>query len=289
MILVTGASGTAGKAVLAEVARSGAKHRAMYRSKTDAAKAPTGTETVIADFADNASLAAALRGIDSVYLVCSPVRELVELEGNAIDACVAAGVRRVVLNSALGAAGYPKSFPSWHRKVEDKLNSTKMARCIIRPNSFSQNVLTYNAPSIRQQGAFYGSLGNARISYVDVRDIATVLAKALQGGEHDGKIYELNGPEALTNADIAEKISRHAGVPVRYVDIPEDAQRTAMLDQGMPEWQVTALLDLQRYYTSGQGGTVDTVLEKLLGRAPIKKDEFLAEVASEFRPQAARA
>ena len=289
MILVTGASGTVGKAVLAEVARSGAQHRAMYRSKTDAAKAPSGTETVIADFADKASLAAALRGIDSVYLVCSPVRELVELEGNAIDACVAAGVRRVVLNSALGAAGYPKSFPSWHRKVEDKLNSTKMARCIIRPNSFSQNVLTYNAPSIRQQGAFYGSLGNARISYVDVRDIATVVAKALQGGEHDGKIYELNGPEALSNADIAEKISRHAGVPVRYVDIPEDAQRKAMLDQGMPEWQVTALLDLQRYYTSGQGGTVDTVLEKLLGRAAIKKDEFLAEVASEFRPQAARA
>lgn len=289
MILVTGASGTVGKAVLAEVARSGAPHRAMYRSKTEAAKAPAGTETVIADFADKASLAAALRGVESVYLVCSPVRELVELEGNAIVACVAAGVRRVVLNSALGAADYPKSFPSWHRKVEDKLNSTKMAHCIIRPNSFSQNVLTYNAPSIRQQGAFYGSLGNTRISYVDVRDIATAVAKALQGGEHDGKIYELNGPEALTNTDIAEKISRHAGVPVRYVDIPEDAQRKAMLDQGMPEWQVTALLDLQRYYTGGQGGTEDTALENLLGRPPIKKDQFLAEVASEFRPQAAKA
>ncbi|MGA7186899.1 MAG: hypothetical protein WBY66_00230, partial [Candidatus Acidiferrales bacterium] len=96
-------------------------------------------------------------------------------------------------------------------------------------------------------------------------------------------------PEALTNTDIAEKISRHAGVPVRYVDIPEDAQRKAMLDQGMPEWQVTALLDLQRYYTGGQGGTEDTALENLLGRPPIKKDQFLAEVASEFRPQAAKA
>ena len=289
MILVTGASGTVGKAVLAEVAQSGAPHRAMYRSKADAAKASGGTETVIADFADKASLAAALRGIESVYLVCSPVRELVELEGNAIDACVAAGVRRVVLNSALGAADFPKSFPSWHRKVEDKLKSTKMAYCIIRPNSFSQNVLTYNSPSIREQGAFYGSLGNARISYVDVRDIAAVVAKALRGGEHDGKIYELNGPEALTNADLAEKISRHAGVPVRYVDIPEDAQRKAMLDQGMPEWQVTALIDLQSYYTGGQGGSVDTVLEKLLGRPPVKKDQFLAEVASEFRPRAAKA
>lgn len=289
MILVTGASGTVGKAVLAEVARSGARHRAMYRSKADAAKAPAGTETVIADFADKASLAAALRGIKSVYLVCSPVRELIELEGNAIDACVAAGVRRVVLNSALGAADYGKSFPSWHRKVEDKLNSTKMARCIIRPNSFSQNVLTYHAPTIRQQGAFYGSLGNARISYVDVRDVAAVVAKALLGREHDGKVYELNGPEALTNTDIAEKISRHAGVSVRYVDIPEDAQRKAMLDQGMPEWQVTALLDLQKYYTGGQGDAVDAVLENLLGRLPIKKDQFLAEVASEFRPQAAKA
>ncbi|MGA8022976.1 MAG: SDR family oxidoreductase [Candidatus Acidiferrales bacterium] len=289
MILVTGASGTVGKAVLAEVARSGASHRAMYRSKADAAKAPNGTATVIADFADKASLAAALRGIESVYLVCSPVRELVELEGNAIDACVTAGVKRVVLNSALGAADYPKSFPSWHRKVEDKLNSTKMARCIIRPNSFSQNVLTYFAPSIREQGAFYGAMGNARTSYVDVRDIATVVAKALRGGEHDGKVYELNGPEALTYSQVAEKISRHAGVPVRYVDIPEDAQRKAMLEQGMPEWQVTALLDLQRYYTGGQGGTVDTVLENLLGRPPVKKDQFLAEVAGEFRPRAAKA
>jgi uncharacterized protein YbjT (DUF2867 family) len=289
MILVTGASGTVGKAVLAEVSRSGARHRAMYRSKADAVKAPTRTETVIADFADRASLAAALRGVESVYLVCSPVRELVELEGNAIDACVAAGVRRIVLNSALGAADYAKSFPSWHRKVEDKLNTTKIARCILRPNSFSQNVLTYNAPSIRQHGAFYGSTGNARISYVDVRDIATVAAKALEGGEHDGKIYELNGPAALTNAEVAEKISGHAGLPVRHVDISEDAQRNAMLDQGMPEWQVTALLELQRYYTGGQGGTVDTVLEKLLGRPPIKMDQFLAEVASEFRPQAANA
>src|SRR5690242_6952044 len=69
MILVTGASGTVGKAVLAEVARSGEKHRAMYRSKEDAAKAPAGTEVVIADFSDKASLASALRGVESVYLV----------------------------------------------------------------------------------------------------------------------------------------------------------------------------------------------------------------------------
>lgn len=289
MILITGASGTVGRAVLAEVARSGEKHRAMYRSKEDAAKAPTGTETIIADFSDKASLVPALRGVESVYLVCSPIPALVQLEGNAIEASEAAGVRRIVLNSALGAGDYAKSFPSWHRKVEEKLKGTKLRCCILRPNSFLQNVLTYYAPSIRTQGAFYGAMGDARTSYVDVRDIAAVAAKALRGGDHDGKTYELNGPEALTCAEVAEKISRHARIAARYVDIPAEAQRKAMMDQGMPEWQVTALLELQEYYTGGKGGTLDGVLEGLLGRPPITMDQFLEEFAGEFRGQAAKA
>jgi len=289
MILITGASGTVGKAVLAEVARSGEKHRAMYRSKEDAANAPAGTETVIADFSDKASLALALRGVESVYLVCSPIPALVQLEGNVIEAGEASGVRRIVLNSALGAGDYVKSFPSWHRKVEEKLQATEFRYCILRPNSFLQNVLTYYAPSIRAQGAFYGAMGNARTSYVDVRDIAAVAAKALQGGDHDGKIYELNGPQALTCAEVAEKISRHARIVAQYVDIPAEAQRKAMMDQGMPEWQVTALLELQEYYTGGKGGTLDGTLEGLLGRPPSTIDQFLEEFAGEFRSQAAKA
>lgn len=289
MILITGASGTVGRAVLAEVARSGEKHRAMYRSKEDAAKAPTGTEAIIGDFSDKASLVPALRGVESVYLVCSPIPALVQLEGNAIEASEAAGVRRIVLNSALGAGDYAKSFPSWHRKVEEKLKGTKLRCCILRPNSFLQNVLTYYAPSICAQGAFYGAMGTARTSYVDVRDIAAVAAKALRGGDHDGKTYELNGPEALTCVEVAEKISRHARIAARYVDIPAEAQRKAMMDQGMPEWQVTALLELQEYYTGGKGGTLDGVLEGLLGRPPITMDQFLEEFAGEFRGQAAKA
>jgi uncharacterized protein YbjT (DUF2867 family) len=289
VILITGANGTAGRAVLAEVARSGEKHRAMYRSKEEAAKAPAGTEAVVADFSERASLAAALRGVESVYLVCSPIPELVQLEGNAIEASEAAGVRRIVLNSALGAGDYGKSFPSWHRKVEDKLKTAKIAHCILRPNSFLQNLLTYYAPSIRAQGAFYGAMGNARTSYVDVRDVAAVASKALRNSEHDGKTYELNGPEALTCAEVAERISRHAGIAARYVDIPAEAQRKAMMDQGMPEWQVTALLELQEYYTGGRGGALDGALQELLGRPPITIDRFLKEFAGEFRGQTAKA
>jgi uncharacterized protein YbjT (DUF2867 family) len=287
MILITGASGTVGRAVLAEVARSGLKHRAMYRSKEEAGKAPAETEAVLADFSDKASLVPALRGVESLYLVCAPIRELVQLEGNVIEASEAAGVRRIVLNSALGAGDYGKSFPSWHRRVEDKLKAAKIAHCILRPNSFLQNLLTYYAPSIRAQGAFYGAMGNARISYVDVRDIAAVAARALRSSEHEGRTYELNGPEALTCAEVAERISRHAGIAAQYVDIPAEAQRKAMLDQGTPDWQVTALLELQEYYTGGRGGALDGVLQGLIGRPPITIDQFLKEFAGQFRGRAA--
>jgi uncharacterized protein YbjT (DUF2867 family) len=289
MILVTGASGNVGKMVLREVAKSGAKHRAMYRSAAEAAKAPSGTETVIADFTKPETLNAALRAVDSVFLVCSPIPDLVQMESNMIDACLAAGVNHVVLNSAIGAGEYDKSFPSWHRKVEDTLRGTRLSWTILRPNSFHQNVVAFFAPTIRAEGVFYSSMRDAKNSFVDIRDLAAVAAKSLAGGEHAGKTYELNGPEAISYTQLAEKISKAAGRDVRYVDIPMEAQKKAMLQQGTPEWLVTALLELQQYYLRGKGRDVDGLLEKVLRRAPIRIEQFLAENAREFRGEAATA
>jgi len=282
MILVTGASGNAGGAVLKEVLNTDRPVKAMYRSPEDAAKASAEVGAVIADFADKPSLGRALEGVDAVYLVCSPVRELVELEGNMVDACQAAGVRHVVLNSALGSGDYAKSFPSWHRKVEDKLRASGLDYTVLRPNSFMQNILTYYAPSIRTQGAFYAAMGNARTSFIDVLDVATVAARTLTSPGHEGKTYELNGPEAITYGEVAEKITRASGRRVQYVDIPDAQQKEALLDQRMPDWLVTALLDLQAYYTGGKGGDVDEVVSTILGRAPRTMDQFLAEFADNF-------
>ena len=287
MILLTGASGNLGRFVLEEVSASAGDCRALYRSEEDARKASPGATAVIGDFANKASLLRALKEIDAVYLVCSPVPSLLELESNVIDACVESGVQRLVLNSALGAADYPKSFPAWHRQVEDRLKASGLEYTILRPNGFMQNILAYLAPSIRQQSAFYAAMGNAPTSFIDARDIAAVVAKVLQHpAEHSGETYELNGPEAISYAELADKITAVAGRPVRYVDIPEAAQREAMLGLGMPEWQVGALLDLQQYYTGGQGGEVTDVLPRLLGRSPKTVDEFLQEFAESFRANA---
>lgn len=289
MFLITGASGSVGKAVLFEAVRKEPKVRAMFRSKEDAAKAPSGCEPVLADYADKASLRKALAGVTSVYVVCSPMPQLVELEGNMLEACKESGVQHVVLNSALGAGDYPKSFPSWHRKVEDKLKATGLSYTILRPNGFLQNIVMYNAPSIRTQGSFYVAMGDAKVSYLDVGDIGIVAVKALKGGAHAGKTYELNGPEAISNTELAKRISKVAARTVSYVDIPESAQREAMIGLGMPEWQVTALLELQQYYKQGGGAKTDGLLKSLIERDPVTLDQYLAANAKEFRDQAASA
>jgi uncharacterized protein YbjT (DUF2867 family) len=289
MILITGASGSVGKAVLQEAIQKASKVLAMYRSKEEAAKAPAGCEAVLADYTDRQSLLKALNGVSSVYLVCSPIPQLVELESNMLDACREAGVKHVVLNSAMGAGDYGKSFPSWHRKVEDKLKGMGMTYTILRPNGFLQNIVVYNAPSIRAQGAFYAAMGDAKVSYLDVGDIAVVAVRALQAGVHTGKIYELNGPEAISNTELAKRISRVTGRAVNYVDIPEAAQREAMLGLGMPEWQVAALLELQQYYKQGGGAKTDGLLKALIEREPVALEQYLTENAREFRDQAASA
>jgi uncharacterized protein YbjT (DUF2867 family) len=289
MILITGASGSVGKAVLQEAIRKKSKVRAMYRSKEEAAKAPSGCEAALADYSDEQSLRKALNDVTSVYVVCSPIPQLVELESNMLDACKESGVKHVVLNSALGAGDYGKSFPSWHRKVEDKLKATGMSYTILRPNGFLQNIVAFNAPSIRAQGVFYVAMGDAKVSYLDVGDIAVVAVKVLQGGAHAGKTYELNGPEAISNQELAARISKVTGRTVTFVDIPESAQREAMLGLGMPEWQVTALLDLQQYYKQGGGGRSDRLLQTLIERAPVTLDQYLTANVREFRDQAASA
>jgi uncharacterized protein YbjT (DUF2867 family) len=259
----------------------------MVRDEKDAAQIPPGVEAAIADFADRQSLLRALDGIERVFLVCGPIPQIVELEGAMIDACRDAGVQHVVLNSALGAGRFPKSFPSWHVQVEAKLKASGIGYTILRPNGFMQNIVTYNGATIRSDNAFYAAMGQARTSLIDVRDVGAVAAAILADpAPHRGQTYELNGPEALTNADIALRMSTMAGRVISFVDIPEAAHRQAMLGVGMPVWQVEAILELQEYYRGGACATVDGRVASLLGRPERKIDAYLAENRTAFTADA---
>ena len=126
---------------------------------------PVGVPTVVADFAAKESLPPAFAGVESIYIVCSPIPALVELESNVIDACVQNDVKHVVLNSALGAGDYPRSFPSWHRLVDDKLKATRLPYTILRPNGFMQNIVLFKHLALARRALFtplWAMLASAR-------------------------------------------------------------------------------------------------------------------------------
>jgi uncharacterized protein YbjT (DUF2867 family) len=244
---------------------------------------------VIADFADRVSLERALDGVDRVYLVCSPIPQLVELESNMVDACRVHGIRHLVLNSALGADTYDKSFPKWHHAVEEHLRASGIPATILQPESFMQNIPTFFASTINSQGAFYAAMGEAPVGFVDVRDIAAVVAKILTSDGHAGKTYTLTGPELLNYSQVAAKLSQVLGRPVRYVAITQEQLRPSLRDMGMPPWQVDALADLQAYYADGTGGKVTADVRDVLGREPVRMDQFLRDYASAFATAASKA
>jgi uncharacterized protein YbjT (DUF2867 family) len=284
MILITGASGNVGGEVLKQALAVGLKIRATFQSSDKAAKAPAGMEGVIMDYAKPETIHAALHGVEKIFLVGPPVRDLPAMEANFIKEARAAGGRHLVKLSALG--GRESMFPSGHRDSEENIEASGLPYTFLRPNGFMQNLVNYNAGTIRSQNAFYGCQGNGAVSVVDIRDIAAVAVIVLAATGHEGKSYTLTGGEALTNGQIAEKISRVVERKISYVDLPPAEFKKATLSAGILEWSADALLDLQRFYCEGKASLVTNDVEQLTGRKPITFDQFARDYAFAFQAEA---
>jgi uncharacterized protein YbjT (DUF2867 family) len=281
MILITGASGNVGKEVLKQVAATGAKVRAAFQTVTKAAAAPSGVEIATMDYNKPETLQAALKGIERVFLVAPPTPNLPALERKAIDEIKQSGVRHVVKLSAMG--GRDAIFPRQHGDSEDYIKSSGVPYTFLRPNGFMQNFVTYNGATINTQNAFYGSQGDGEVSHIDLRDIAAVAVKTLTEGGHQGKAYTLTGPEALSNARVAEILSEDTGREIRYVDLTAEQFKQALLGAGLPEWSANALVDLQQFYRRGSASAVTRDVEQLLGRKPISFEQFSRDYAQAFQ------
>ena len=283
MILITGASGNVGGEVLKQALAVGLKIRATFQSPDKAAKAPAGMEGVIMDYAKPETIRAALHGVEKIFLVGPPVRDLPAMEANFIKEVRAAGRKHIVKLSALG--GRESMFPSGHRDSEENIEASGLPYTFLRPNGFMQNLVNYNAGTIRSQNAFYGCQGNGAISVVDIRDIAAVAVIVLVATGHEGKSYVLTGGEALTNGQVAEKISGVAGRKISYVDLPPAEFKKAILSAGIPGWSADALLDLQRLYREGKASLVTNDVQRLIGRKPITFDQFARDYAFAFQAE----
>jgi uncharacterized protein YbjT (DUF2867 family) len=159
-ILVTGATGNVGSSLVAELADRGVAARAFVRDP-DRAAAVLGpdVELAVGDFADPASIRAALDGVEVVFLACGNLPPQLDYETNVIDAAARAGVRRLVKLSALGAApGSPVAFWDWHARIERHLEASGVPAVVLRPRYYMTNLLGF-VETVRSAGAVFARLG----------------------------------------------------------------------------------------------------------------------------------
>jgi uncharacterized protein YbjT (DUF2867 family) len=216
-------------------------------------------------------------------LISSSDPAMLEVQSNFIEAARKAGVKHVVkLSGIMPDVDSPFRFARMHGEAEEKLERSGVAFTHLRAGEF-MHAYFRQVPAIVARGTFFLPMEDARIASIDVRDIAEVAARALTEPGHEGKIYPLTGPEALSMAEVAEKLSSATGKPIRYVNIAPEEARKAQLAAGVPPYTADALAELFAERRKGKESKVWPDIEDILGRRATTFDQFATRHAAIFR------
>jgi len=280
MILVTGSSGTVGAELLKELTAVGETVRGGYHTRPPSVP---GVEPVRIDLVTGTGLDEALRGVEAVFLLAGDMDDQTAGEIHVVEAAKRSGVQRLVKLLVLGAETEAFSFARIHRPVERAIEASGITYTFLRPGSFMQNFVKFYGETIRNESAFYLPCGDAREGFVDARDIAHVAARVLIHEGHDGRAYDLLGPEPLTYAEAAARISAAVGRTITYVAMADDEYRHAMSGMGVPDAYMDSLLDLYRFVREGEPPLASSAIHDVTGRNPISFDTFARDHAAVWK------
>ena len=281
-VLVIGATGSVGSELVTLLSRMGENVRAATR-KPAAALSPHGeVEFVEFDFERRETFAATLDGVDRVFLIARPGDDHADrVAFPLIDEMKRAGIRHVVNLSAMGVESHD-DFAL--RKVERYLEDSGVGFTHLRPNFFMQVFSSGPLlPDIRSTGAIHIPAADAKLSYIDVRDIAAVVAATLTEQGHTGKAYTLTGGQALDHQEIARAISDAAGKTIQYEAITEEAARRSLEVAGLSPERTERLLGFYRLVRQEFCAPVSSDVQTVLGRVPISFAQFASDNASCWR------
>jgi len=282
LILLTGAAGKTGISILRYLTQHGVAVRALVRNAQQAEKVAgfKNTVPVTGDLLDEVSLTKAVEGVDTIYTICPNMSpDELHIVKSLIKIAQQNNVLRIVYHSVL----HPQveSMPHhWQKmRVEESLFTSGLDFTILQPCAYMQNVLSGWQKILAGQYIVPYNL-NTRISIVDLKDIAKVAAKVLTETGHSNAIYELSGPENLTQHEVADQMSESLKQPVIALEQSRQNWRQNALESGMREHQIDLLIKMFEYYDKfGLVGN-SSVLEYLLGRKPTTFKQFIARTIS---------
>jgi NAD(P)H dehydrogenase (quinone) len=281
MILLTGAAGKTGKAILTALIPQGVEVRSIVRSQRQAEEIQSCgcTDVIIGDLRDTSVLHNASKGVSSIYYICPNMSpDEVEIGQNLVHLAHEFGARRFVYHSVF----HPQveAMPHhWQKlRMEEILVASGLDFTILQPCAYMQNVLA-NWKAIHEAGIYAVPYRpSTRISMVDLLDVAEVAGKVLTESNHSCAIYELAGPEPLSQLEIAEILSREIGIPVTASGLDRVQWADRALKSGMGERQLATLLKMFEYYEKFNLQGNANILEFLLNRTATKFVEFVRRI-----------
>ena len=280
MILVIGATGTIGKDVVKGLKAKGEQVRAMVR---DTEKAPAtrepGVEYVTGTLENYESVIAALQDSEKAFLLSNEEPRMPDLHGSFAAAAKDAGLRHLVRLSILPAnPDAPIPIAKWHGEADRSVMDSGVPYTILRPSYFMQNNMGGGA-TIASGGTIYSVMGEGKVGHIDTRDIAAVAVAVLTSEGHEGQTYILTGPEALTMAEVAARLSAALGKTIEYVNLPPDELKARMLTMGVPDWRADVWVKLGGMIGLGIASAVTPAVKDVLGREPRSIDQFAKDFA----------
>ena len=288
MILITGATGNVGTELVKKLWARGEAVRAFVHNRAQARSISLpGVELTEGDFNRLDTIIRSLSGVDRLFLLTPSSADAEKQQRNFVDAAKRAHIRHIVKLSQLGADGSsPARFLRYHGAIENHIRRSGIPFTFLRPNLFMQGLLNFRS-TISAKGAFYASSGHAKVSIVDVRDVAAVAFRALTDTVHESKTYEITGPESLTHAEMAEQLSMELGKRVEYVDVAPEEMRETLVGVGMPPWQADGVVEEYQYYRRGEAARVTSDVYDVTGNEPMTFFQFAQDYGGKLVGKAA--
>jgi uncharacterized protein YbjT (DUF2867 family) len=288
-ILVTGASGNIGSEIVKQLlaVAPAVSIKAAVHSRQNVKKVKDGdrVKVIPIDYNESDTLRQALKDVDKLFLLTPDVPNAVHLASNAVTEAKKAGIRHIVKQSVMGAdLEADVGTMRLHRQIEEIIEQSGIPFTFLRPNEFMQNFINFHSPSIKGNNAFYIPLEDAKVSLVDVRDIAAVAVKSLTDEDlHKNKTYLITGPEALSYHQVAEILSNRIGRKINYVNISDEEARAAMKEIGMSDWLINTVSELSDYFRKGKASEISSAVEEVTGNKPISFSQFANDYVDAFR------
>src|SRR5829696_2912556 len=284
-VLITGATGNVGSAVLDNSRTTDLSLRALVH---DESKARTmrerGVEAFVGDFLEPESLAPALEGVGTLLLITPHHPEQVAQATNIIQVARDSGndPRIVRLSVAQASHEAPTKNCRQHAQIEEELISSGLPYTLLRPTTFMQNTLA-TARTVSSEGRIYQPFKDGKLGMIDVRDIGEVAAKVLTEEGHEGKTYTLTGLAAISLYNVAETLSEVLGKEVSYISISLERAKEAMLNMGLSEWRADVLIEYAKAHSEGYSNFTTKDVEQLTGYPATPYKKFATDFERVFR------